>query len=404
MALNSLSTYSPKDHSLQTLHENCSLIDTDSTLQDSNSLNVTDHEPGSDVLFAISQWYISIHGYIAIIVCILGIIANLLNIIILTRRNMTSATNNLLSALAVSDGLTMLAYLPFAIRYYVMYGIDYSPERNTYGFALFIMFYACFSVVVHSVSIWLTVTLAIFRYLFIRYPGQGAQLCSLKRANLAIVLTYIITFIFCIPNFVTLKIIHMNQTSEIIDESSIVRNVSETLWSISFKKETSNEQFVYFMNFWIQAVIVKLIPCIALTVLSLLIVYTMKKVEKKRQLLFSKPKGESAKVEDDSGRIAKTNRTTRMLLAVVFLFLLTEFPQGILNMLCGIIPYFQGAYYDPLAEIVDILALINNGINFILYCTMSKQFRDTFVQVFLNRVRVRNGEFTLVPTTTRNDS
>jgi len=38
--------------------------------------------------------------------------------------------------------------------------------------------------------------------------------------------------------------------------------------------------------------------------------------------------------------------------------------------------------YVPLGDLMDILALINNGINFILYCTMSKQFRDQFTSLF----------------------
>lgn len=39
--------------------------------------------------------------------------------------------------------------------------------------------------------------------------------------------------------------------------------------------------------------------------------------------------------------------------------------------------------YLNLGDLLDILALINNGINFILYCTMSKQFRDRFAQLFI---------------------
>lgn len=65
------------------------------------------------------MWYRQYHGYLATVVCILGIIANLLNIVVLTRKNMISATNCILTGLAVSDGLTMVAYLPFALRFYV---------------------------------------------------------------------------------------------------------------------------------------------------------------------------------------------------------------------------------------------------------------------------------------------
>lgn len=49
---------------------------------------------------------------------------------------------------------------------------------------------------------------------------------------------------------------------------------------------------------------------------------------------------------------------------------------------------------------MDFLALLNSSINFILYCTMSRQFRETFTQIFIpvslqrqiRRSRVSNGQ------------
>ena len=38
--------------------------------------------------------------------------------------------------------------------------------------------------------------------------------------------------------------------------------------------------------------------------------------------------------------------------------------------------------YTPLGEVMDMLALTNCMLNFILYCTMSRQFRITFRKVF----------------------
>ncbi|KAH1009463.1 hypothetical protein HUJ04_001816 [Dendroctonus ponderosae] len=36
-----------------------------------------------------------------------------------------------------------------------------------------------------------------------------------------------------------------------------------------------------------------------------------------------------------------------------------------------------------IGDVMDIIALTNSGINFILYCTMSRQFRITFKEIFL---------------------
>ena len=340
------------------------------------------HYAGAAQLEAFSNWYRPLHGYLAAIVCAFGIIANILNIVVLTRRNMISATNCILTGLAVSDGLTMVAYFPFALRFYCLYGTEPTAERNNLGAIRFLLFYACFSVVVHTVSIWLTVTLAVFRYIFIKYPRQGTELCSLQRAKIAVFLNFIVTLIVCIPNFVTITVQGERENDD-----------SEVLWVVGFKLKTKTDRFIYNFNFWIQAILVKLVPCVGLTILSILLVRTMKQAEERRQNL----KMKSLKpVKDESNRDRKTNRTTRMLLSVVVLFLLTEFPQGVLNLLSGVLPKFVEEVYGPLGDLVDILALINNGINFILYCSMSKQFRDTFIEVFCAPI-TRSTRFTLVP-------
>lgn len=44
-------------------------------------------------------------------------------------------------------------------------------------------------------------------------------------------------------------------------------------------------------------------------------------------------------------------------------------------------PFINNVYIN-LGELMDLLALINNGVNFILYCTMSRAFRKTFQKTF----------------------
>jgi len=67
-----------------------------------------------------SQRYGDIHGYIAAVVCIWGVLANLVNIVVLTRRKMITPTNVILTWLAVADLLTMTVFLPFSLHFYVL--------------------------------------------------------------------------------------------------------------------------------------------------------------------------------------------------------------------------------------------------------------------------------------------
>lgn len=81
----------------------------------------------------------------------------------------------------------------------------------------------------------------------------------------------------------------------------------------------------------------------------------------------------------------RADRTTMLLVAVLLLFLITEFPQGILGLLSGILERcFFKKCYNSFGEMMDLLALINAAVGFVLYGLMSKQFRTSFKSVFLN--------------------
>ena len=348
--------------------------------------------PGAGELAAYGLKYREVHGYIAVVVCALGIILNILNIVVLTQKEMRSSVNWILCALAVSDGLTMATYLPFALRFYCLYGTDPSPERNTLPAIRFMFFYAAFSVYVHTVSIWLTVILAIFRYVYISAaPHIVKRVCSQSRAKLAIFLTYFVTLIVCIPNFLVL------QVDDVQHEGS-----NATMWIVNYRSESRTDEYLNQFNFWVQAIVVKLLPCCGLTIVSIIIVRKMNQVQRQHQKLMKTKNSASTSYKLEESK-KKSIRATRMLLTVVALFLLTEFPIGIMSMLSGILPKFYYEVYSPLGDTMDILALINNGINFLLYCAMSKQFRETFIRIFLNPVRTRRdkilGKFSLVPQT-----
>jgi hypothetical protein len=73
-----------------------------------------------------------------------------------------------------------------------------------------------------------------------------------------------------------------------------------------------------------------------------------------------------------------------MLVLVCFLFFITEFPQGVLAIMSLIYHSkdFHSEIYMKFDDVIDIIALINNAINFILYCRMSSAFRRTFKDTF----------------------
>lgn len=158
------------------------------------------------------------------------------------------------------------------------------------------------------------------------------------------------------------------------DGGGPLRNV--TLYYVNVS-DLATSTYLADINFWVYSVVIKIIPCVALTVLSLRLICALLEAKRRRAKLTG-----SGRKSADKER--QTDRTTRMLLAVLLLFLITEFPQGILGLLTLMLGkrFFQDCYQN-MGEVMDMLALVNSAINFILYCVMSRQFRNTFSLLFL---------------------
>lgn len=240
--------------------------------------------------------YIKVHGYIALIICILGSGANSVNIAVLSRKEMASSTNSILTGLAVADLLVMLEYIPFALHIYIKTGSDLN--RNSYGWAVFVYFHSIFSQTFHTISIWLTITLAIWRYIAIKLPQLNRTLCDKTNTFVAIVAAYVVCPILCLPIYFAMKI------TDNSDFVNTVRNNSTDFYnltsndslseSVEAKKEivyyitmTSNESLLTAI-FWIYSVIIKLIPCIILSILSVCLILKMKSSDRRRQKLLKK--------------------------------------------------------------------------------------------------------------------
>ncbi|GIY71041.1 sex peptide receptor [Caerostris extrusa] len=283
--------------------------------------------------------YGSIHGYLSFIVCMFGITANILNIIVLTRKNMVSPTNAILTGLAVADMLVMFSYLPFTFHNYIRNDLS-EKEKFSYGWAVFTLFHAHFTVLSSQQ-----------RQPVLDAPCQGCHSSHVR----------------CVYHLLYPSVHHFHSFG-------IPGSDGEVMYRVDFSEIAQrHDKLLEKINFWLFSVITKLVPCVALTALSLGLIRVLYETNLRRQRL--KNRAETDRSHD---------RTTRMLLAVLLLFLLTEFPAGLLALLSGILgtDFFNNVYLN-FGETMDALALINSAINFIIYCSMSRQFRDTFAYLFL---------------------
>lgn len=270
---------------------------------------------------------------------------------------MRSPTNAILTGLAIADLLVMLDYMPYAFIGYLLPQFQVSREhRFAYSATWFVLLHSIFAQICHTISIWLTVTLAIWRYIAVAHPQKNRLWCGMNTTLVAIASSYVVCPIIAIPLYLSFSITPsvelMNSRGYPVNETMVnrttdVRNV--TIYLVTTSELANENETLLNANLWIYSVAIKLIPCVALTILSQRLIGALLEAKRRRKHLTCNNatamktivNGKVVeKVQKNSKTMEKekqTDRTTRMLLAVLLLFLITEFPQGILGLLSALL-------------------------------------------------------------------
>lgn len=302
--------------------------------------------------------YAEVHGPLSILVCVLGSIANILTICVLTRKEMRSSTNLILTGLAVADLLVMIEYIPFCNYSYLNTEKRKYITHFSYSWAVFMIFHALFSQLFHFISCCLTVILALWRLLTIKNPPITKFWCDLNKTIYVIIFTYLLCPIICFPLYKTYNIKNFNQTID--DTGKIIKteesNNSQTLIDNIYVLQYTNE-FYARLSFWLYTVVIKLVPCILLTILSTKLVLVLLETQKRKNRLLGQNVPMKNINQDDKPIILakkkdkQADRTSGMLVAVLLLFLITEFPQAILGLLSATVgESFHNECYTPLGK------------------------------------------------------
>jgi hypothetical protein len=139
---------------------------------------------------------------------------------------------------------------------------------------------------------------------------------------------------------------------------------------------------VYFsVYFWYRVVFVHAVPCAALVLLNARLAGAMREARRRRSRMVKQHR------MTESCRLRDANATTLMLLVVVGLFLIVELPTGV-NLVMLILENNSGRELMDLRTralfelFTNLLIVFSYPLNFFIYCTMSRQFRQTFRAMF----------------------
>ena len=339
-----------------------------------NMTNMSDIGDVSDVDSSVSKYVehvsFALEGVAMPVVCAFGVIGNILNLAVLTHKQMLVTMENLeksahlgLVALAVSDLLFCLFVLINAFK-------PRGKSHYTSEESLFMLYYDSY-VFLPVVSLlivcscWLTVVMALARYFAICRPLYARAFISLRGTRIALASVFVAAIIFNLPLFFTYQIFsypHDNVTYYVQLTSQLRRD---------------NERLYAAYN-TVQGVVGVVVPVFVLAFCNVCLIRALRRSSRMQK-------------QCTANRRANNNghRITATLVVIIILFVVLALPAEALKFYQHLLPDSMSLTASKLANTTtNLLQACNFAVNFVLYCTLNAQFRKT-VHLLLTYVCIR---------------
>ena len=317
----------------------------------------------SDYIAGVSpevEYYLK--GVLLPIIGLCGVVGNLLNLVVLSWRYKCRGVDVLekgallgLIAIAVSDLFFCLGLLPY-LQFYTTKIMFFSPSLQ--------MYHQIYSAYYHNVflriSSWLTLLVALARYVVICHPFQARIFIELSRIRAAIVFTYIFWIVFLLPMLWTYSI------QEYTPENSTTMYIVDN--GYFSKNYLLKMTFMYMWNIFGFA-----IPVVIVTYCNIRFIFALRESMKLHAASVYSHKGTDWDY---------TVRITTTLIALIVAFVLLVVPSDILHFYSDVIKAKTYLTFEVAVIITNILQAINFAFHFLLYCAVNVTFRRSLVALF----------------------
>ena len=304
--------------------------------------------------------------YVIGCICVFGVVGNILNLIILTHRSLTRHMDHMgksayisIIALAVSDLLFCLCAFPHTVK---DRNSLQSPQVN-----FWLIYDAYGEGIVNTFllsSTWLTVAMAISRYLTVYQPFKYHSSNGVLYTKVILISIFITSIIFNIPRYFMKSITHID----------CVEGGRSYLLSNGPLRTNLTPELVYMWVYFVTAIA---IPLGALVYCNVYLIHAFRVTSKLRK--------QYSGSSDDMNHA--TNIVTLTLIVLVVFYVVLIGPAEILNfgryfMIKSKLPVSVHIKYSLAVSIGNTLQAANFAVNFILYCILNVHFRQVICQMF----------------------
>ncbi|TMS37003.1 hypothetical protein L596_004035 [Steinernema carpocapsae] len=351
------------------------------------------------------SWALPLYGYVMPFIVAITIATNSFIVAVLSSNNLRTPTNYILLAMAVTELLTGLSCLPWLLYYYTFEGYltDEKEGLPSFWCTMFPYMATILPSIFHTAAIWLTVYLAVQRYIYICIPKRVRALCNFRRSKQAIIIIAACSvWLYAPDTFAT-----VNESFEVL-KNNVTRRTCVRVKTAFIKYVGSN--FYYYLIYGLHTLLSHTLPCILLVAFTWRLIIAIRIADKRHLDLLTRSKRKKfpelqLNATESNERLHKQRgstvyeskrslkQNTRMLIVVILLFLVTEIPAALIfSVHVGTVAFQVRSilrYYHVLNILLiirNVLIVISYPFRFAIYCGMSQQFRET-VQQMISRKR-----------------
>lgn len=337
-----------------------------------------------------------IYVYLWEVMVVLVTLVNIVVISVFTRSGLRSTTNVILVFISIADSLTGLVTMPSYILVYGYYEEEklveyadnatyqyshswtyedseyyYSDKRPLDGYdyeshpytvyvltkelcTYFMLSKFFFAKLFHTISIYLTLFLGFQRCVCVMYPLRTQSMFSLRR-----------TLIVCCVIFLLSPLLHLYH---ILEQKA-------TQGMCNWELESTEEGFIFL---WVILFVRHLIPCLLLTIFTILIIREMRR----NSLSWTD--------QQITKRVQENRRVSITVTCIVIVFLIPEIPySGFL--LSSVIRKHLDLPFDLMTNraihaVYEISIIVSFHANFYIYACLNKHFRLRLKEMFIHPV------------------
>ena len=291
-----------------------------------------------------------------------GLVGNVLSFIVLFKQRSTSASILILLALSTVDSIfIVLMFILKSVPAFVAFsglltGFNYYyPYFFVYGWPLVPS--------VSTMTAFITLLMAIHRFVAVCKPFNLKTIASVRQTQFQIACVFAFAIIFNIPFFFVYSL-HTVSSPE--------TNATYSVWRT---RDLQNNFYFYLIYVVVGHYVVILIcPFITLLIITIKLIRELRRAARARSDMSTKA-GSHNKQADE---------ITPALIGILIVYFICQIPVFIRRLTAMVFPKDdRDCSFDVYAEDINaFLMVFSSSVNFVIYNTVSKSFRETLAKTF----------------------